>query len=458
MRDPRSWLRLWFSFNEPVGRRDYVLSGVVLALIKYLGDILLVRGATGGLWLPTDYVSPVHVLLSAKLANAPAALLPLLVVWTLPFLWIGVSMSMRRALDGGLSPWVALLFFVPFVSYVFIATMCLRPSHPRTTAVAENRAAEMDLRAALRAIAGGAALGLGMLVFSVYGLRSYGVSLFLGTPFVIGVVTALLFNRPSPRSEPATLAVVAATLACIAGATLIMAAEGAVCLFMAFPLALALGIMGGLIGRSVAIHTRRPTFSALIVALLPASAVLGADRAPTPLREVRSAVIIDAPPAIVWRNVIAFPPLPEPTDLVFRIGIAYPRRARIAGAGVGAVRFCVFSTGAFVEPITAWEPGRRLSFDVTSQPPPMHEWSPYADISPPHLDGYFRSRRGEFRLQALPDGRTRLEGSTWYEMRLYPGPYWAIFGDALIARIHARVLGHIRAVAEAESKRPLARN
>jgi hypothetical protein len=112
----------------------------------------------------------------------------------------------------------------------------------------------------------------------------------------------------------------------------------------------------------------------------------------------------------------------------------------------------VFSTGAFVEPITRWEPGRRLSFDVTEQPRPLQEWSPYANVAPPHLDGYFRSRRGEFRLVALPDGRTRLEGSTWYEMRLQPAAYWILFGDAFISRIHHRVLGHIAANAESMAR------
>jgi hypothetical protein len=137
---------------------------------------------------------------------------------------------------------------------------------------------------------------------------------------------------------------------------------------------------------------------------------------------------------------------------VFRAGIAYPMRAEIRGEGVGAVRYCVFSTGAFVEPITRWEPERRLSFDVAAQPRPLQEWSPYANVAPPHLDGYFRSRRGEFRLVALPDGRTRLEGSTWYEMRLEPAAYWVLFGDAFISRIHRRVLVHIATNAESMAR------
>jgi hypothetical protein len=45
---------------------------------------------------------------------------------------------------------------------------------------------------------------------------------------------------------------------------------------------------------------------------------------------------------------------------------------------------------------------------------------------------------------ALPDGRTRLEGSTWYRLDLFPQPYWTLFSDALVHRIHQRVLEHVR--------------
>src|SRR5437764_9190538 len=110
-----------------------------------------------------------------------------------------------------------------------------------------------------------------------------------------------------------------------------------------------------------------------------------------------SSIEIDAPTERVWQNVIGFSELPEVPKWFFRLGIAYPVRARIEGSGVGAVRRCEFSTGPFVEPITAWEPPSRLAFDVQSQPAPMTEWSPYRHVHPPHLDGTMRSRRGEFR-------------------------------------------------------------
>src|SRR5438552_17434168 len=113
------WVRVWFSVGEPVGRREYVLSGLALAAIKYLGDVALVWLATGRLWSLLDYLRPIHSLT----ASAPQQLFPALALWMLPFLWIGVNMSERRAADAGLSSWLALLFFVPGVNWVFMAAM-----------------------------------------------------------------------------------------------------------------------------------------------------------------------------------------------------------------------------------------------------------------------------------------------------------------------------------------------
>ncbi|HMC20077.1 MAG TPA: hypothetical protein VKH16_12640, partial [Gemmatimonadales bacterium] len=92
----------------------------------------------------------------------------------------------------------------------------------------------------------------------------------------------------------------------------------------------------------------------------------------------------------------------------------------------------------------------RLGFDITAQPPPMREWSPYRDVNPPHLDGYFRATHGEFRLSPLPGGRTRLEGRTRYVVSLFPQAYWTLPAGRLVAAIHERVLRHIKAIAEEE--------
>ena len=210
------------------------------------------------------------------------------------------------------------------------------------------------------------------------------------------------------------------------------------------PIALPLAILGGVVGRLAAgdAEDQAPPLM-LMLLVLPLTAAVEPPSGRT-MDEVQSSVVIDASPDAVWPHVVAFRPIPPPTDWLFRAGVAYPIRARIEGVGVGAVRYCEFSTGPFVEPITRWEPGRRLSFDVVDSPASMRELSPYRDLSPRHLHGYLRSKRGEFRLIDLGDGRTRLEGSTWYEIQMAPEAYWQIFSDALIHRIHQRVLDHIK--------------
>ena len=47
-------------------------------------------------------------------------------LWTLPFMWIAVTMSVRRVADVGDSPWLGLLVVIPIVNYCFMLWACLR--------------------------------------------------------------------------------------------------------------------------------------------------------------------------------------------------------------------------------------------------------------------------------------------------------------------------------------------
>lgn len=48
----------------------------------------------------------------------------------------------------------------------------------------------------------------------------------------------------------------------------------------------------------------------------------------------------------------------------------------------------------------------------------------------------------------LEGGRTRLEGRTWYSLRLQPAMYWNTIADAILHAVHTRVLEHVKAGAE----------
>ncbi|MCL4233367.1 MAG: SRPBCC family protein, partial [Deltaproteobacteria bacterium] len=315
---------------------------------------------------------------------------------------------------------------------------------------------ESDLGSALMgaAVAPLALLPVGAL--GIYGLRQYGWGLFVGIPFAQGLFAVLLASVRRSRGPGECIAIAAGSVL-VTGAIIFFAAwEGILCIAMAMPIAITLAMLGGIVGWgmvSAGAAGGHSAAGAAIAILIALPALIGAEyqAGPRPaVLPVHTSIDIDAPPEVVWRHVIAFAELPPPTETVFRLGIAYPTRARIEGTGVGAVRHCEFSTGAFVEPITVWDEPRRLEFDVVDQPRPMDEWSWKEHVEAPHLDDFLVSERGRFLLEPI-EGGTRLTGTTWYRHNIWPEAYWRPWSDAVIHAIHRRVLGHIRNLARADT-------
>jgi len=445
-------LRLWFGFSERVDRRTYVVNGAALLLFKYAVDAGVIWSYTGRLWSPVNYLTSVSLVQERALRGVPSGVLLGLALWTLPFLWIGFGMSVRRAADAGKSAWLALLFFVPVLSYLLMLALSLLPSAAAPTWRRSALAPVMSdrLRSGLLGVAASLAITIPTVLIGVYFKKSYSAGLFLGTPFTIGYIGAHVFNHRHPRTVGQTIEVVLLALGLAMAAMLFFAAEGAFCLALAFPLVALVGVCGGVFGRAIALWGVEPPSRTGMAALFAPLLVLAEPRATALPREVVTTVEIDAPPAVVWRHVVAFPPLPPAREWLFRVGVASPVGARMEGAGVGATRYCDFTTGSFVEPITAWEENRLLAFDIARQAPPMREWSPYREVNPPHLDGYFRATHGEFRLTPLPGGRTLLEARTAYVVDMFPQRYWTLPAGRIVAAIHGRVLRHIKALAEEE--------
>jgi uncharacterized membrane protein YhaH (DUF805 family) len=457
---------LWH-WQGTVDRVPYLVLGTVLMVIKFGLDWLVAGLVFGRAWHPFHYLMLPHE--AARIDQVKfedrvfyAALLLL----ALPFVWCGVALTLRRLRATGLPAALVVLFFVPVVNLVFFLVLGLLPSkpaqeeRPRLPRLVGLRKVHYRVAGDKAAASGAVALiftvplGLGLTLLSVEVLGNYGWGLFVGLPFAVGMISVLLYGFQQPRDLGTSLLVAVLSIAFLGAALLALAFEGAVCLLMAAPIAVALGVMGGIVGWAIQLRPwNAGEVPCVVLALtLALPALMGAEYSaglePPPL-EVTTTVEIDAPPETVWKHVVSFAELPEPDDWFFRTGAAYPMRAEIDGQGVGAVRHCVFSTGAFVEPIDVWDEPRRLGFTVAEQPPPLKEWSPW-DTHPPHLDHYLVSQRGQFLLTPLPGGRTRLEGTTWYTNKMWPAAYWQLWSDMAIHRIHLRVLDHIKRLCERE--------
>src|SRR3989449_11473086 len=107
------YVRYWFTLVDPVDRRAYLATGLGLMAFKYTVDAGAVALATGRFWSPLVYLLPFYLLRDEMLAGAPAWFLPAFVLWTLPFLWIGVAMTLRRAGAAGRATRPPLPLFFP---------------------------------------------------------------------------------------------------------------------------------------------------------------------------------------------------------------------------------------------------------------------------------------------------------------------------------------------------------
>jgi len=454
-------------FWRPSGTIDrgmYALVGLLGFALKHNLDRFVATYVFHRPWGLFNYWVPVRdVARIAEVQGSEAVFLGTMVALALPFIWIGVVLTMKRLRSAGLPSQLVALFFIPFLNLSFLLLLCVFPAR-NTEPEAERIKPSPLARIVPDSALGSAAvsllitvpLGFGATLLGARVLTNYGWGVFVALPFALGFGAALIYGIRQPRTLGGCVGVACLSVLLLGAALLALAFEGMVCLIMATPLALPLAAFGGACGYRV--QRRRwfrndaPVFLSFLLFFVPGIQwVEHVTATPSPLFVVRTAIDVQAPPEEVWQQVVAFSEIAPPTEWIFRAGIAYPIRAQMFGAGAGAERHCVFSTGAFVEPIEVWDEPHRLKFSVASNPPPMEEWTPYSHIDPPHLHGFLVSEGGQFLLAPLGNGATRLEGTTWYRHGLWPSAYWQWWSDAIIHRIHLRVLRHIRDEAERKS-------
>lgn len=463
-------LSLLWTWTRTIDRLPYLIAGATLFPVKFAIDWVIATILFQQPWSPWYYLiwpndRAVRIF---QLTDDDRLFALTMLAVSLPFVWIGVVLTLHRLRSAGLPLVLVALFFVPLVNFLMFFVLILLPTKPE---LKDDGFANLDdiewgrLRLAHRSLVRDRMWVSGLIalfvtvplavlavVVGAEVLQSYGFSLFVGGPFVLGLVAVLAYGFSYPKSFGSCMLVAFVTASVAAIALLLVALEGAVCLIMAIPIALPLVFLGATVGYAIQsrpwLNDRTAAITLMVVLALPALMAAEAASEPEPeMRAVRTEIFVNASPEDVWPLVIAFPPLPEPDDWFFKTGVAYPQRAEIEGSGVGAIRQCIFSTGTFVEPIEVWDAPRLLRFAVTEQPDPMREWSPY-HIHPAHLDRYLVSHKGQFLLERLPDGTTRLEGTTWYSNRMWPANYWYQWSDYVIHRIHGRVLEHIQTLAE----------
>ncbi len=438
-----------FTFKGRIGRAPYAAWSVAIFLSQYLIPFAAGKLERADVW---SYLVPYRLLPtvggSQYLVHALVAACLLIVAWAL------AALAFRRANDANVGGWIATFAMAPVIQIPFILFLCFAPSvterEPRAVAPDGGVSDPTSIWApgVLGVLAGVGltlvAVALGTLVFG-----TYGYSLFLLTPFVIGTISGYIANYRADIGGRQTAWAVVIAVALGSLMLVAVALEGIVCVIMAAPLGLGMALIGGVLGREMALRSRRSAGQTLsCLALLPLMFSIENVLPPVAHFDTEQTIAVGAPPDVVWRSILSTDPIEGPLALPFRLGVAYPLRGEVRGEGVGAERLGEFSTGTAIERVTEWVPNQKLAFVVVRDIPGMRELSPYEHVHAPHVVGYFRTISTSFELVPRPDGGTEIVARTSHELRLDPVPYWLPMARWIVHQNNARVLEHIRIHAE----------
>lgn len=330
-------------FSGKTTAQRYLAVGLASFALKYVLDVLVSWYVFGVVWLPTRYFDSSRFYSIWNVPPEQYAHYMTLLLMSLPFIVIGVGFTVRRLRDADLPVWLAALFFVPLINLLFF--LALLPVKSRGPAVSDPEQVELpdeDVELQVASAVGGrrifarhllvvlftATLGLLMVVLGVLVFQSYGWGIFVGIPFIMGMMARAMSPNLSSSLKNGVMALLLTGIALIA-----IRVEGFICLLMAFPIALLVFLIGAVVTEACC----KLAPGSMCLAVMAAMGIEG-QVSDAPVREVQSSVTIAAPPEKVWPAVVAFKPLPPPTQLLFRAGIAYPTHAEINGSGVGAIR------------------------------------------------------------------------------------------------------------------------
>lgn len=440
-----------FAFRGRIGRLPYALFSLGLFFSQHLAAITILKSQ--GIALKFDWwfvFVPLRALVTQ--AQLPSPILTFGFAYLLIAAWALSSLAYQRAKDAGINEWIAAAAIAPFLQLGVIAYLSAVPdggTDPLPSAGVKSGGPHSQGASIAYGVIACVGVTVAAVALSTLLFSSYGFGLFVFSPFIIGAITAFIFNFKTDLGARRTNLLLAVATAIGAIGLIAVALEGVICVVLIAPLAFGLAVLGGMMGRAIAISTQRPARQFLSgFALLPLMFAFESLLPAETSFDARQSILVNAPPEAVWASLLHMETIAQPPTLLFRLGVAHPIRGNVIGEGVGALRHGEFSTGIAIERVTEWLPNRKLAFVVEKDVPSMREISPYPHVHAPHAVGYFRTSLTSFELVPQPGGGTRIDEMTSHQLKLDPVLYWLPMTRWIVHTNNARVLTHIKAQAE----------
>lgn len=298
------------------------------------------------------------------------------------------------------------------------------------------------------------AVGYSMVLYGAIWLGSDVLRLLSGLilmPMAIASVFSAIADPQGQRPLWFHVKCVVIVILVLLGLSVILFREGGICVAMAAPFFFIGGILGSILTVLVLRHqsTRKlpPLMIVLPLLLAPLETYFTYEMVD---RQFTSVIEIDASPADIWAETVEIRNIaPAERQRTFShdvVGVPKPVDARMEGQGVGAVRQLQWTDGVrFQEVVTEWDENRRLAWDFRFAPDSI------PDHVEAHIDvdsSYLKLARGEYVLEPLADGRTRLTLTTHYRMATPINAYCQLWGSVFLNDFHSTVLKVIKARVE----------
>jgi len=276
-------------------------------------------------------------------------------------------------------------------------------------------------------------------------------------PFAMGFVTIWVAERKQRQSVATWIILPWITFFLAMIGMLVTLLEGMICVVMLLPIGLLLTSLGGLLAGLIVrgLPSVRPQgLPVMVVMVLPMLVGLMERRylERNEFRTVETIIDIHAAPETVWRNIERVREI-HPAELqhswTSRIGFPRPEEATLSFEGVGAVRHASFAGGVvFLETVDVWEPQHTLSFSIHVDQMPSKTLDEHVQVG----GAYFDVLRGEYRLEPLTGGVTRLHLSSQHRLSTDFNWYAHLWTDRIMADIQGNILQVIKNRCEQEQR------
>jgi hypothetical protein len=279
-------------------------------------------------------------------------------------------------------------------------------------------------------------------------------------PFAMGYLTVFFVEHS--QELPIWVWVLLPWLPIVAAtaSTILFYWEGFICAVFFISIALVLSSLGGLLGGYITRGRRsRVTKNTLLTCVMLLPIAIGPWETSLfvnqEIRVVETIIDIHAPVAGVWKNIERVPAIGKnelQPSWSQKVGFPSPVEATLSYEGIGGIRHASFAGGVlFIVTVDGWEPEHRLAFSIHAEANTIPNTTLDEHV---RVGGqFFDVLRGQYVLEPLGNGITRLHLSSQHRIATDFNWYAHLWTDAIMADLQQTILHVVQRRCESETVR-----